>query len=1557
MSYNLFAHEEDDENHYGFRKNPQQEAQKLEEEEFEDSRINFELYTWPRILKNMKAGKAVNAYDAYDVRMYGSYKQRQEVEAYRKAFSAVKVEDASMTEEEKNKVNGSTDTTLPYTIPGNPEYKPDYLPLLSETENKLQTEPETLTYSIEVTEADPLRNDRNGIDITKELTYIQKEIFNWTAAVSIMREVNKPGTTNYSENEFIVFVRRSLKEGWLPGKTPVPNARNPRIIGWRGEVPIIEALNYDEAFLFARTHEPPFQKFDAYYIIKGWEILKNSGIELSSREGGLNRKNYELRAERGETMPYDLLYRFTNDRINYDKLKQYPNHKSKLQSNELVELIRGAQLKLNLEINGILSDDLINAIKTNKGAFDLNKDIRSKNDSKPVLIAKLYFISGDLTLYQKAIIEFEKLGDGIFVYPDFKQLADSASDILFYGSFMKEQYPADNFFRAIDNWEDRFKGDEQKMDMERVRILAVAEYNRTAPRREALQKSAEALEKQLNDPYRPRNYMPNYQGPAVSYEDMQLKLKLTGVQNELKALEMPALYAKYSNRETFYQSKQHYANLQHNEQPNWTAATFPTDNPFAKDNSQYSISYTGASYPYYYFSAASALTASHNFQQTNYDYAQFNTNMVQELGQTTSAVIAQREQQLFKQRVLTAQKLGSGNTVVQRWATLQTAYSIVEKNGLENIPGANVVAKATTVLQNDKTSVVKSSLPEQKDTYTFDAIYNSLENFKNRDDHVLLQQLAEETWQFFTLFKTSDYRDTLPPLLPNQSAGYSYRHLLSFANILYDYFSLGKINSPMLTERMREQTLSLNAMQRTQEKYGTLNLLPNRYLLRQDQEKVQKTNSINYERRSMLRDGVTMPMYWKRNGINYTLIVDQGDGEEKEVEYTLDKHIVDENTRDSYAINALIAKLEQWNGLPQGDLTFATPDKKTGWKTFEKHITWSEVLGWLAIAVFIVGAIFTGGASLGLIGLTSAALGVASAGMGLYEQSQVGNLSASDWALAGLSALSSVLPAAQLAGKLGTIGRTAGKFMGHNKLFAGVSAVSGIADTTINGYLMAEEFWNAYDQLAEITDPKERDAALERLLLMSLLNGALTWHSFIGDAAELINHKNQGHIIPDELIADVANKKIKPVHALPGQIGDAEMNAGKKIANQSNSSGTKLPASGNYSSNSANSGTVMQSGAHYNPATGHSNWQVKKQQTVTLDTRKNELGEIEYSRTDTNGKKILNKEQYENEIRFGKEIKRQQAISLADIEGRILDEAGNIDPEKLKEFFNELQSQGVQIMTGKNAEALLKKHNANALYLPGETPGQPGMIVLREGANKQHIIEEIFHLKQHEQEGFRTLGASEIIDMELEAHDQMLEYARTKGWTKEEIEQLERNKAAWENDRKKYNSDVEFRKKFDEEFGGFKNRDIQTEINARNEKLPSFCEITGNGHSFHFLDKDTKELIGMCDIDIDGFITFAIYRKGQQTKATGKDVFNSLMKNYELHGVKYNGINGVWTNSDNTTELNKLILDNLNPMSIDEAAKLTWTGQRAAEYGYINVEIVSKSPDFPPFSSVKVKFY
>jgi hypothetical protein len=67
-------------------------------------------------------------------------------------------------------------------------------------------------------------------------------------------------------------------------------------------------------------------------------------------------------------------------------------------------------------------------------------------------------------------------------------------------------------------------------------------------------------------------------------------------------------------------------------------------------------------------------------------------------------------------------------------------------------------------------------------------------------------------------------------------------------------------------------------------------------------------------------------------------------------------------------------------------------------------------------------------------------------------------------------------------------------------------------------------------------------------------------------------------------------------------------------------------------------------------------------------------------------------------------------------------------------------------------------------------------------------MEELMHLEQHRVTGFRTLTGGEIIEMEIDAHRQMLAYARGKGWTKEEISRLERNKLSWEEDRKKYSN-------------------------------------------------------------------------------------------------------------------------------------------------------------------------
>ena len=390
--------------------------------------------------------------------------------------------------------------------------------------------------------------------------------------------------------------------------------------------------------------------------------------------------------------------------------------------------------------------------------------------------------------------------------------------------------------------------------------------------------------------------------------------------------------------------------------------------------------------------------------------------------------------------------------------------------------------------------------------------------------------------------------------------------------------------------------------------------------------------------------------------------------------------------------------------------------------------------------------------------------------------------------MGGLTALSSILPAGQLAGKLGTLTKGAGAFFGGNKLYAAVSVVSSATDSVVNGYIMTSDFAASFDELESITDPKQKEEAKRKLLFMALLNGALTYHALKGDIGDLKALKAQGHLIPDDILLQ---KKLKPRDALPSQLGDANVLNETSIAKTALSTGMADPQTAAAKQNVLTPGKLQN--VHYDPAKGYEGWHKSKHETVNLHTETDAQGNVVYKKSDSTGSKELSKEEYNKQLALAKKEKqRADAISLADIEGRILDEAGQIDSKKLKAYFEQLKQEGVQIMTGKNANALLNKHNANALYIPGDKPGQPGMLVLRENASRHHIIEELMHLKQHQAEGFRTLTGSEIIDMELEAHGYMLEYAHTHGWTETEIAELKRNKKSWEGDKQRYNDPAEF---------------------------------------------------------------------------------------------------------------------------------------------------------------------
>jgi large repetitive protein len=95
------------------------------------------------------------------------------------------------------------------------------------------------------------------------------------------------------------------------------------------------------------------------------------------------------------------------------------------------------------------------------------------------------------------------------------------------------------------------------------------------------------------------------------------------------------------------------------------------------------------------------------------------------------------------------------------------------------------------------------------------------------------------------------------------------------------------------------------------------------------------------------------------------------------------------------------------------------------------------------------------------------------------------------------------------------------------------------------------------------------------------------------------------------------------------------------------------------------------------------------------------------------------------------------------------------------------------------------------------------------------------------------------------------------------------------------------------------------------------------------------------DIGLDGVLGFEVKAGGDASKlGSGKDMFYSLMQRAESEGIAVNGVRGYWidgTNSTNYMGYRSALKSGLTPHA---AALQTWTGQRAAEFGFTHVSAV-----------------
>jgi hypothetical protein len=88
------------------------------------------------------------------------------------------------------------------------------------------------------------------------------------------------------------------------------------------------------------------------------------------------------------------------------------------------------------------------------------------------------------------------------------------------------------------------------------------------------------------------------------------------------------------------------------------------------------------------------------------------------------------------------------------------------------------------------------------------------------------------------------------------------------------------------------------------------------------------------------------------------------------------------------------------------------------------------------------------------------------------------------------------------------------------------------------------------------------------------------------------------------------------------------------------------------------------------------------------------------------------------------------------------------------------------------------------------------------------------------------------------------------------------------------------------------------------------------------------------------------------TGCPGRWMFNEMMKHF---GSNVTGVQGFWVspNSDNLKEVNRLTAAG---RSLEEAAKDTWTGKRAADWGYLQVHVVAANGTAGSYTKVDVLF-
>ena len=124
------------------------------------------------------------------------------------------------------------------------------------------------------------------------------------------------------------------------------------------------------------------------------------------------------------------------------------------------------------------------------------------------------------------------------------------------------------------------------------------------------------------------------------------------------------------------------------------------------------------------------------------------------------------------------------------------------------------------------------------------------------------------------------------------------------------------------------------------------------------------------------------------------------------------------------------------------------------------------------------------------------------------------------------------------------------------------------------------------------------------------------------------------------------------------------------------------------------------------------------------------------------------------------------------------------NPQQLDAILNNLErlpGQGVTVIRGEQAARMLGQ-NANAAYMTVQ--GERGILILRDGATRLEVIEELIHHGQAVQAGFQmptnVSTAVFVAQREIAAQERLLQIAQRMNWTQEEVAAITQARQYWQ---------------------------------------------------------------------------------------------------------------------------------------------------------------------------------